>query len=102
MRLGGALLEFVHAAGGVNELLLAGIERVAHVANAHDDHGLGGAGLDLIATGATDFRVHIFRMNVRLHKKGRKLTTNEPDDKGEFLQNKPASQSQIMNNFPFA
>jgi hypothetical protein len=23
-------------------------------------------------------------MNFRLHKKGRKLTMNEPDDKGEF------------------
>jgi hypothetical protein len=70
LRLGGTLLEFVHATGGVHELLLAGVKRVAHVANAHDDHGLGGAGLNLIAAGATDFRVHIFRMYVRLHKKG--------------------------------
>ena len=84
MRLGGTLLEFVHATGGVHELLLAGVERVAHVANAHDDQGLGGAGLDLIAAGATDFRVHIFRMNVRLHKKGHKFTMNEPDNKREF------------------
>src|SRR5208282_6220812 len=67
------------------ELLLAGVERVAHVANAHDDHGLGGAGLNLIAAGATDFRVHIFRMNVRLHKKGRKLIRKLPDDKREFF-----------------
>jgi hypothetical protein len=81
--LGGALLEFVHPTGGVHELLLAGVERVAHVANAHDDHGPGGTGLDLIAAGATDFRVHIFRMNVRLHKKGCKFITNEPDDKSE-------------------
>jgi hypothetical protein len=71
LRLGGALLEFVHAAGGVHELLLAGVERMANVANADDDHGLGGAGLDHVAAGATDLRVHIFRMNVRLHKKGR-------------------------------
>jgi hypothetical protein len=25
-------------------------------------------------------------MNVRLHKKGRKVTTNRPDDKGEFAR----------------
>ena len=31
---------------------------------------LGGARLDHVAAGATDLRVHIFRMNVRLHKKG--------------------------------
>jgi hypothetical protein len=87
LRLGGALLEFVHASSGVHELLLAGIERVAHVANAHDDYRFGGAGLDLVATGATNLRVHILRMNVRLHKKGRKLTMKEPDDKREFAGN---------------
>jgi len=69
--LGGALLELVHAAGGVHELLLAGIERVAHVADADDDGLLGGTGLNHVATGATDLGVHIFRMNVRLHKIGR-------------------------------
>jgi len=78
------LLEFVHAAGGIHEFLLSGIEGVAHVANTHNDHRLGGAGLDHVAAGATDFRIHIFRMNVRLHKKGRKVTMNTPDDKGEF------------------
>ena len=67
--LGGTLLEFVHAAGGVHEFLRAGVEGMAHVANADDDGLLGGARLDHVATGATDFRVHIFRMNVRLHKK---------------------------------
>ena len=34
---GGALLEFVHAAGGVHELLLARVKRVADVADADDD-----------------------------------------------------------------
>jgi predicted RNase H-like HicB family nuclease len=84
LRLGGALLEFVHAAGGVHKLLLAGIERVAHVANADDDDRPGGARLDHVATGATDFRVHIFRMYVRLHKKGAKPIRKSPDDKREF------------------
>jgi hypothetical protein len=88
LRLGGALLEFVHAAGGVHELLLAGVERVADVANTDDNNRPGGAGLDHVATGAPDFRIHIFRMNVRLHKKGRKVTMNRADDKGEFARMK--------------
>jgi hypothetical protein len=81
---GGALLEFVHAAGGVHEFLRAGVKRMAHVANAHDDGGLGGAGLDHVAAGATDFRINIFWMNVRLHKKDKKAITILPDDKREF------------------
>jgi len=88
-RLGHALLEFVHAAGGVHELLLAGIERMADVANTDDNHRLGGAGLDHVAAGATDFRIHIFRMNGRLHKKGRKINMRGPDDKTEFYVTAP-------------
>jgi hypothetical protein len=42
---------------------------VAHVANADSDGLLGGTGLDHVAAGATDFGVHIFRMNVRFHNK---------------------------------
>jgi hypothetical protein len=57
---------------------------MAHVANADDDGLLGGARLDHVAAGATDFRVHIFRMNVRLHKKDGKTITVLPDDKREF------------------
>jgi hypothetical protein len=83
--LGGTLLEFVHAPGGVHELLLAGIEGMADVADADNDHGLGGAGLDHVATGAADFRVHIFRMDVRLHKKGLENSMNLPDDKTEMI-----------------
>ena len=82
--LGGALLEFVHAAGGVHELLLAGVKRVAGVANADDDGRIGGTRLDHVAAGATNFRVHIFRMNVRLHKKGVKTIRKPADDKREF------------------
>ena len=69
--LGGALLELVHAASGINELLLARVKRMAGVANTDDDGLLGGTGFDHVAAGATDFRVHIFGMNVRLHKNGR-------------------------------
>lgn len=72
--LGEALLEFVHTAGGVHKLLRAGVKRMASVANTDDDGGLGGAGLDHIAAGATDFRVHVFRMNICFHKRPRKVS----------------------------
>src|ERR1035438_1233750 len=83
--LGGALLELVHAAGGVHEFLLAGIKRMADVANADDDDRLGGARLDHVAAGATDFGVHIFRMNVRLHKRDTKSIRKTGDDKRELV-----------------
>jgi hypothetical protein len=85
LRFGGALLELVHASGGIHEFLLTGVKRMAHVTNTDDNGRLGGAGLDHVATGATDFRVHIFWMNVRLHKKGGNPTMKTRDDKGEFL-----------------
>jgi len=88
LRLGGALLEFIHATGGIHELLLASIERMADVANADDDRGLGGTRLDHVATSATDFGVHIFRVYVRLHKKDGHNITNQTDDKGEFFGGK--------------
>jgi hypothetical protein len=83
--LGGALLEFIHATCGVHELLRAGVEGMAHVANADDDGLPGGARFDHVAAGATDFRVHIFRMNVRLHKKDDKTITISLDDKREVF-----------------
>ena len=67
---GGALLEFIHTTGGIYEFLLASIKRMADVANADDDGGLGGTRLDHVATGAPDFRVRVFRMNISFHKKG--------------------------------
>jgi hypothetical protein len=71
-RFGGALLEFVNPAGGVNKLLLAGVEGVTDVADADDDGRASGTGLDHVAAGATDFGFRIFRMNVSFHKiKGR-------------------------------
>src|SRR5262245_14363659 len=70
--LGHALLKFVDAAGGIDELLLTGVKRVADVANTNENHGLGGAGFDGIAAGAPDFRVLILRMNVSFHNKGRR------------------------------
>ena len=72
-RFGGALLELVHAAGGVHELLLAGVKRMAGIADADDDGRFGGARLDDVAAGATNLGVQILRMNVSFHIiKGRK------------------------------
>ena len=61
---------------------------MADVADAHDNGGLGGTRLDHVAAGAADLGVHVFRMNVRLHKKGRKLIMNSPDDKNHFAVNR--------------
>ena len=80
----GALLELVHAAGGIYEFLRARVKRMAGVANADDDGLLGGTRLDNVATGATNLGVHIFRMNVRFHKKDGKTIMILPDDKREF------------------
>ena len=84
LRLGGALLELVHAARGVHELLLAGVERMAGVTDTDDDDRLGGAGLDHVAAGATDLGIHVFRMNRCLHKKGANNSRCRATDKREF------------------
>jgi len=69
-------LELVHAAGGIDELLRAGVKRVAGIADADDDSGFGGARLDHVAASATDFRIIVFRMYVRLHKRPGKISWN--------------------------
>jgi len=84
LRLGGALLELVHAAGGVHELLLARVKGMADVANAHDDGGASGTRLDHVAAGATDFRVIIFRMNVRSHKRRNSVARKGLMTRGNF------------------
>jgi len=68
-----ALLEFIHATCRVDELLLAGVKWVTSVANTHDDHWLGGAGLDHVAARATDLCIHIFRMNILFHKRPHRI-----------------------------
>jgi hypothetical protein len=111
LRLGEALLELVHAAGGVHKLLLAGVERVAHVADADDDGGFGGTRLDHIAAGATDFRIRIFWMNVRLHKRAAKLprnlwmTSRNFNHSGSLVVISKSPSRKVLNqqgNFPFA
>jgi hypothetical protein len=86
LRLDEALLEFVDATGGIHKFLRAGVEGVAGIANADDDAGFGGTRLDHVAAGATDFRVIVFRMYVRIHnKKGCYLIMDKLDDKKEFF-----------------
>src|SRR3989339_706635 len=52
-----AFFEFLHAAGGVHEPLLAGVERMAGRADLQLDELLGGAGLEGVAAGADDLGV---------------------------------------------
>jgi len=92
LRLGHALLELVHAAGGVHEFLLARVERMAGVADADDDGVLGGTGLDHVATGATDFRVHIFGMYGFFHKRPAKIASIHALTSGKF----PESTSPLL------
>ena len=60
-------VEFINAAAGVDQLLLAGVERVALGANFNGDVLLGGAGLDHIAAGAADRGGFIIGMDSCLH-----------------------------------
>src|SRR5437867_998235 len=64
---GHALLELVHAAGSVDELLRARVERMAHVANSHQDRRLRRARLDHVPARATNLGVLIFRMDIGFH-----------------------------------
>jgi hypothetical protein len=66
---GHALLEFVDAAGGINEFLLSGVERMAGVADTNNNHRFGRPGLNHVAASATYFRIHVLWMNVLFHKR---------------------------------
>jgi hypothetical protein len=60
-------LELFNAAGGVDELLLTGEERVTLVADVHVD-ALGSAlGGELVTTSARDFTVNVFGMDASFH-----------------------------------
>ena len=69
-------LELIHAAGGIDEFLLTGVKRVAGIADTHNDHWLR-TGWRSRAAGATDFRLHIFRMNVCFLQSAGKDTTQQ-------------------------
>lgn len=61
------LVELVHAAAGVDELLLAGVERVALGADFNRDVLLGGTGLNHVAAGAANRGRLIIGMNTFFH-----------------------------------
>jgi hypothetical protein len=63
------LVELVHAAGGVNDLLLAGVERVALGANFDMEvvFAHGGLGHELVTAGAGNVHVGVIRMNCGFH-----------------------------------
>ena len=62
-----SLLETVHATAGVNQLLLAGVVRMAGGANFDADVVLGGTGVDYVAADASDGCVFVNGMNSVLH-----------------------------------
>jgi hypothetical protein len=68
LRLDHALLEFIDAPGGIDKFLRARVKRVADVADADQNGWLGGTGLDYVAAGATNLRLHIFGMYFLFHK----------------------------------
>ena len=61
------LIEAVNASAGVNQLLLAGIERVALGADFNTDLLLGGAGGEGVAASATDGGLLVLRMDAFFH-----------------------------------
>ena len=62
-----ALLEFVHTAGRIDELLLAGEKGMARGADAEAEILFGGAGVIDRAAGADDLAFHIFGVDIRFH-----------------------------------
>ena len=62
-----SLVETVNTSTGVNQLLLAGIERVALGADLNADVLLGGAGGKDVATGTADRGLFVLGMDTFLH-----------------------------------
>ena len=61
------LVETIDTSTGVNQLLLAGIERVALGADFNTDVLLGGAGRKDVATSTTNRGLFVFGMDTFLH-----------------------------------
>ena len=61
------LVETINASTGVNQLLLAGIERVALGADLNADVLLGGAGRKDVATGTANGSLFVIGMDTFLH-----------------------------------
>ena len=61
------LVEAINTSAGVDQLLLASVERMALGANFDVDLGLGGTSLDDIAACTGDGAVNVIRMDTLLH-----------------------------------
>src|SRR6185369_16101646 len=62
-----SLAEALDAAGGINQLLLAGVERVALRADLGGDLGLGGTALELVSAQALHGDFVVFGMDAFFH-----------------------------------
>jgi S-adenosylmethionine:tRNA ribosyltransferase-isomerase len=81
----GLLLKLLDAAGGVDQLLLAGVKRMAAGTQFNVDFFHGGTGRDNVATGADDLRLRkIGRMDIRLHS-AETIAKAAPIDKSPAL-----------------
>ena len=81
-----AFLEFLYAAGSINEFLFAGIERMAGAANFHMEFLAGAASGKGIAASANNFGFSkIGWVEVLFHISRRIITRSEGFDKGVLL-----------------
>ena len=62
-----SLVETINTSTGVDQLLLAGVERVALGADLNTDLLLSGAGCEHVATGATDRSLFVVGMDAFSH-----------------------------------
>jgi hypothetical protein len=68
-----ALREFLHASGGIDELLLAGEKGMAGRANTEAQVLFSGAGMIDGAAGADDLAFHVFGVDIGFHGELEKL-----------------------------
>ena len=76
-----AAREFLHPAGGIDELLFAGEKRMAGGADADFDVPASRAGMVDRAAGAANVRLVVVRMNVRFHV-GKRVRTVAAESAG--------------------
>ena len=81
------LVELVHAAAGVDQLLLAGVEGVALRADLDGDVLLGGSGLDDLAAGAADGRALVIGMDSFFHVVHLMMSCPEAEIYGDTRRN---------------
>ena len=62
-----ALLEAIHTSAGINQLLLASVERMALRANIYAHFLLDGTGFESFAANATNYALAVIGMGIFLH-----------------------------------